>query len=386
MKIIDGGEGSVVIKSWCDNLEEGAIEQAKNLSRLPFAFRQVCIMADGHLGYGMPIGGVLATKGVVIPNCVGVDISCGMVAVKTSLTEIPLELLKKIMGEIRKAIPVGFNKHKEPQDESLMPAGGRALFSEANYNNAMHSLGSLGGGNHFVEVQKGNDGHIWIMIHSGSRNLGKQVADFHNKVAIELNERYHSKVPTEWELAFLPIDSNEGQAYLKQMNYCVDFSFANRKLMMDRIMRIFCNVVGEVLFDPMINISHNYARLESHWGSNVMVHRKGATFAGEGTTCLIPGSQGTASYIARGLGNRESFSSCSHGAGRRMGRKEAQRTLNLEEEQKKLDDQGILHAIRGRDDLDEASGAYKDISTVMKEQEDLVEILVELRPLAVVKG
>ena len=324
-----------------------------------------------------------------------------MCAVKTSLIDIDTETLKKIMGEIRKQIPVGFNKHQKEQDNTLMPQIEEEIFMNEilpicsrEYKNALISLGTLGGGNHFIEIQKSSDGHIWIMIHSGSRNLGKQVADYYNKLAIQLNEKWHSSVPKEWQLAFLPIDSEEGQAYLREMNYCVEFALANRKLMMDRIEEIFdriCNIgnVGDmsnIYFGEIINIAHNYASLESHFGQNVLVHRKGATLARQGTIGIIPGSQGTHSYIVKGLGNKESFESCSHGAGRKMGRKDAQRNLNLEEEIKKLDEQGILHSIRGVNDLDEASGAYKPIEEVMENQKDLVEILVELTPLGVIKG
>jgi len=219
------------------------------------------------------------------------------------------------------------------------------------------------------------------MIHSGSRNFGLQIADYYNKLAVQLNEKWHSVLPKEWELAFLPIDSSEGQAYINEMKYAVDFALANRKLMMDRILEI----IG-VEHEPMINIAHNYASLEHHFGKDVWVHRKGATLARVDTVGIIPGSQGTHSYIVKGKGNPESFESCSHGAGRKMGRKDAIRRLNLEDEKKKLDDKGIIHAIRGPKDLDEAPGAYKDIQTVMDNQKDLVEILVELTPLGVVKG
>ena len=412
------------IKLWLEDIEDGAMKQIKNLANLPFAFKHIAIMPDSHQGYGMPIGGVLATKDIIIPNAVGVDIGCGMCAVKTSLTEIDTETLKKIMGKIRKTIPVGFNKHKEEQNVDLMPDNGMdGNYSdypiiEREWDNALKSIGTLGGGNHFIEIQKGNDGHIWIIIHSGSRNLGKQVADYYNKIAIQLNEKWHSSVPKNWELAFLPIDSDEGQAYLREMNYCVDFALANRKLMMDRIVDIFqkntfclfkklpcsdknciCNCEDGIMCnythtnscdfynrDKMINIAHNYARLENHFGENVMVHRKGATLATQDTIGIIPGSQGAKSYIVKGKGNPESFNSCSHGAGRKMGRKEAERTLNLEEEMKKLNEQGIIHAIRNRKDLDEASGAYKDIKVVMENQKDLIDILIELRPLGVIKG
>jgi len=387
MKIIETEK--IPIKMWLEEIEDGAVAQLKNLANLPFAFSHIAVMPDSHQGYGMPIGGVLATKDVIIPNAVGVDIGCGMCAVKTSLTEIDTETLKKIMGKIRESVPVGFKHNKEVQIGMPILNNNGDFFDmpviNEQYESATYQLGTLGGGNHFIEIQKGSDGYIWIMIHSGSRNLGKQVADHYNKIAIDLNKKWHSAVPKEWELAFLPVDSEQGQAYIREMEYCVDFALANRKLMMDRIINIFdeethCDV------DQMINIAHNYAKLENHMGHNVWVHRKGATLADKDTIGIIPGSQGTKSYIVKGKGNVPSFKSCSHGAGRKMGRKQAQKTLNLADEIKLLDDQNILHAIRGVDQLDEASGAYKDISVVMKNQEELVEVLVELTPLAVIKG
>jgi len=391
-------ENRIPIKLWLDNIEEGALEQAKHLTELPFAFHHIAIMPDAHQGYGMPIGGVMATENVIVPNAVGVDIGCGMCAVKISLTEINTDTLKKIMGEIRKVVPVGFNHQEEEQDVDLMPLtkeqrsgdvedGNFTDFPivEEQYESALKQIGTLGGGNHFIEIQKGSDGHIWIMIHSGSRNFGLKIAEHYNKLAVELNKKWFSQVPKEWELAFLPVDSEEGQAYIREMRYAVEFALANRKLMMDRIISIFAEQ-GEVAFEPMINIAHNYASLENHFGENVWVHRKGATLARKNTIGIIPGSQGTKSYIVKGKGNPESFESCSHGAGRVMGRKQAERELNLEEEIKRLDDKGIIHAIRGKKDLDEAPGAYKNIDEVMKNQEDLVEVLVELQPLAVIKG
>jgi tRNA-splicing ligase RtcB len=299
------------------------------------------------------------------------------------------------MGEIRKAIPVGFGHQKEKQDESLMPGlviiNGKSdkPIVQKEYQNALTQIGTLGGGNHFIEIQKGSDGHIWIMIHSGSRNLGKQIADYYNKLAIGLNEKWHSSVPKEWQLAFLPAESEEGQAYLREMQYAVDFALANRRLMMDRIGDIFYNIFNwnadkKGIFQDFINIAHNYASLESHFGENVWVHRKGATLARKGTIGIIPGSMGTKSYIVEGLGNPDSFESCSHGAGRKMSRTKAIAELNLEEEQKKME--GIIGAPRNQNDLEEAPGAYKDIDEVMENQKDLVKVLVELKPLAVIKG
>ncbi len=533
------------IKMWLDDIEENTLGQAKNLANLPFVFKHIAIMPDSHYGYGMPIGGIMATQKVIVPNAVGSDIGCGMCAVKTSLTKIDTETLKKIMGEIRQAVPVGFKKHNEEQSYSLMPDFSgikidRPIIYEG-FDNALKSLGTLGSGNHFIEIQKGSDGFIWIMIHSGSRNLGLQVAKHYNQKAIEINEKYFSSVAKEQELAFLPLDSKEGDSYVKEMNYCVEFALVNRELMMERVKNIFWHILGKesvpIGFAPMINIAHNYAVLENHcstcidnqsndnplhellsddetvskaqdslngyrpfvhscgglllkkedsvlkispslidaleqmthmfysltqgpalkhnhlsslnlcecesfseidkalnisenkfglgfshlfgvekdyrkWDrilgriflgfsaykincrinkdthsiSQVMVHRKGATKATEDTVGIIPGSQGTKSYIVQGKGNPDSFNSCSHGAGRKMGRKQAQRELNLEEEIKKLDEQGIIHGIRGIKQLDEAPGSYKDIDEVMANQTDLAEIKVELTPLGCIKG
>lgn len=385
------------IKMWLDDLDDQALAQARNLANLPFTFKHVAIMPDAHCGYGMPIGGVLATRGVIIPNAVGVDIGCGMCAVKTSLLEIDRERLKKTLGSpndkrtIRGLVPVGFKHHKRSQDTSLMPeraridaiAGGTV---REQYQGALKQLGTLGGGNHFIEIQKGSDGHIWIMLHSGSRNIGLKVAQHYNRLATRLNERWKSSVPKKWDLAFLPMETEEAKHYMAEMQFCVDFALANRKLMMLRVQQAIADVIGDVSFDPVINIAHNYAAFEHHFGENVIVHRKGATKAAAGEKGIIPGSQGTCSYIVKGKGNTESFTSCSHGAGRVLGRKQAQRVLDLEEEKKRLDALGVVHGLRTKKDLDEAAGAYKDIDSVMANQQDLVEIEVKLTPLAVVKG
>jgi tRNA-splicing ligase RtcB len=388
----DGRVGGLPIKSWCMNPEQGAIDQAYNLAKLPFAFKHIALMPDTHQGYGMPIGGVLATSGYVIPNAVGVDVGCGMLSIKTGVRVIHKDILKAIMGDIRKVVPVGFNHQAQKQDDRLMPTLNRFGVSETNtivdaeYDSALKQLGTLGGGNHFIEIQMGSDGFVYIMIHSGSRNLGKKVCDHYNKIAKELNGLYHSVVDPKWDLAFLPLDSEPGRAYMSEMQYCVDFALANRKLMAENIKKVFAVHIAGIEFEDEINIAHNYARLENHYGKNVLVHRKGATAAYDGQLGIIPGSQGTSSYIVKGKGNIESFMSCSHGAGRAMGRKQAQRTLVLADEIKRLDDIGVIHGIRNAADLDEASGAYKSIDVVMEEQRDLVDIVMKLTPLAVIKG
>lgn len=379
----------IPIKLWLDDIDEDTLKQAKNLANLPFAFRHISIMPDSHVGFGMPIGGVFAAQDYIIPNAVGVDIGCGMCAVKTSLKEIETTELKKVMSRIRELIPVGMKHHSRKQDESLMPqqkTSGTIIVNE-EYENALTQVGTLGGGNHFIEIQKDREGYIWMMVHSGSRNIGYRAAAYYNKLAIQLNEKWKTGIPKEWQLAFLPLESDEGAMYMKEMNYCIEFALANRKLMIERIKEAFLSVIsGGIAFEPMINIPHNYAAIENHFGKNVVVHRKGATRAREGEIGIIPGSQGTKSYIVKGKGNSESFTSCSHGAGRKLGRNQAINTLSFNEEKDKLDKLGIIHALRSKSSLDEAPGAYKDIDTVMRNQEDLVEILVELSPLAVVKG
>ncbi len=383
------------IKYWLDDIEDGANEQVINIANLPFTFHHIAVMPDAHQGYGMPIGGVMATEGVIVPNAVGVDIGCGMCAIRTILKAEDLGKgnLKIIMSLIRQRIPVGYKKHKYNHFEDMMPR----LFSypshigyivKQEWDNAVISLGTLGGGNHFIEIQKDREDSIWIMIHSGSRNLGKKVADHYNKKARELNRKYYSIVGDEQQLAFLPIDTNAAKDYLLEMQYCVDFALANRKVMMDMVIKAIQEVLDYywITEEKIINIAHNYVVMENHFGKNVMVHRKGATLVREGTIGIIPGSQGTKSYIVSGKGNRDSFNSCSHGAGRKMGRKQAQRELNLEREIEMLNSKGVIHSVRGIKNLDEAPSAYKDIGIVMENQKDLVDIVEELTPLAVIKG
>lgn len=376
---------------WLDDIEEGALQQAKNLANHPYAFEHIAIMPDSHEGFGVPIGGVFAAKDVVLPNAVGVDIGCGMCALRTSLTSVTPKMVSQILSGIRSLVPTGFTHHKHPQDERFMPAEPRHFTSgqypvvTREYESALTQVGTLGGGNHFIEIQEGSDGFIWVMIHTGSRNIGLQVAEHYNKLARKLNEKWKSKVPQKHDLAYLFLDGNEGQMYLREMNYCVEFALANRKLMMERIKDVVAHLTG-ASFEEMINIAHNYAALEVHYGEKVMVHRKGATLANDGTTGIIPGSQGTTSYIVRGKGNHKSFNSCSHGAGRKMSRKRAQRELDINKETRDLEKQGIIHAIRSPRYLDEAPGAYKDINTVMANQQDLVEAVVQLKPLGVIKG
>jgi tRNA-splicing ligase RtcB len=316
-----------------------------------------------------------------------------MCAVKSDIksSSLTTDKIKEIMGKIREKIPLGKNSHKEIQ-QGVPSYSFDSNVIKKEWELTLKQLGTLGGGNHFIEIQKDEDDIVWIMIHSGSRHLGKAVCDHYHKLAVSLNEKWYSEVPKEHQLAFLPIETEEAKHYFDEMNFCVDYALANRKLMMNRIIDSFIEVgvlssiSGVVMSEAMINVAHNYARFENHFGKNVIVHRKGATSARLRELGIIPGSQGTKSYIVRGLGNKESFESCSHGAGRKMSRTRAENELNLEQEKKILDDQGIVHGIREQRDLDEASGAYKDISIVMEQQKDLVEIVTELSPVAVIKA
>jgi len=381
----------IPIMIWGGDPEEGAMEQALNLAKLPYAFLHIALMPDVHQGYGMPIGGVMATRDVIVPNAVGVDIGCGMRAVKTGFTagEIETRDIKEILGKTREFIPVGFNHHKEQQDSEIFNDAPDIPIIQAELEKAKYQLGTLGGGNHFLELQAGSDGFLWLMIHSGSRNFGYKIARAYHGIAEMLCEKWFSDIPHP-DLSFLPMQEKIGHEYLEAMKYALTFAYKNRESMMVR----FAGAVGDVLgrrglwnaVAAGLDVHHNYAQIENHFGANVIVHRKGAILARKGSRGIIPGSQGTASYITEGLGNNLSFNSSSHGAGRRMGRKQAQRELNLKEQIKKLDDAGVIHGLRTQKELDEAPDAYKDIEEVMKAQEDLCEIKVKLKPLGVVKA
>ena len=398
------------VKSWCENCEEGAVKQAVNLAHHPALVHHVALMPDAHQGYGMPIGGVVAAKGAVIPAAVGVDIGCGMIATET---DVPAEAFAEMsfrrtfQERLKERIPVGEGEsHRVTQDWEG--------FEEYTAHNGMRSslwpskldrmnLGTLGGGNHFIELQKSTalDGSgdpeggakVWLMIHSGSRNLGKRIEEHYHRIAARICERFHSPLPDK-DLAFLPIDEPTGHDYFTDMLFALRYAKENRRRMMEAMKATLAEFVPSVNFIRTIDIHHNYAAFEEHCGEKVCVDRKGATSAKLDEIGIIPGSMGTASYIVRGLGNPESFMSCSHGAGRRMSRIAASTTLTVEECDKAMD--GIVcerwhkykgfGKAKGRLDLSEAPQAYKDIEDVIASELDLVEPLVRLVPLASLKG
>ncbi len=398
------------IKVWLENIdqiEESCLEQAYHLADLPFIHKWVCLMPDTHTGKGMPIGGVIATKGVIIPNAVGVDIGCGMNFVSTDIKAAELKevmtgngtLVQTIIADIMRNVPVGFKSHKEKQlSQVLDQALTRAEQYQSNpdlfplIDSAYYQVGTLGGGNHFIELQEDQDGYLGIMLHSGSRHFGKSICDVYHKKARALNTEWYSQVPDEYRLAFLPVESNEGQEYITWMNLAMDYAFENRARMMENVKEIVALKIRkylnqEVLFGQEINCHHNYAALENHYDKNVWVHRKGATRVRNGELAVIPGAMGSYSYVVKGKGNEESFCTSSHGAGRAYSRKGAMAAFSCEEVLNDLKEQGIvLGKTKKADVAEESRFAYKDIQTVMENQTDLVEIVSQLKTVAVVKG
>ncbi|MBS3974787.1 MAG: RtcB family protein [Actinobacteria bacterium] len=386
MREIDS-EG-VPIKVWATEIDDSTMAQARNLANLPFAFRHVAIMPDAHVGYGMPIGGVLAAIDRIIPNAVGLDIGCGVCAWRTGISaEEFLGHRSAILNDVQRSVPQGFHWHRESQrhrTDLFDSIPEIALLSEQAHK-IERQAGTLGGGNHFIEFQRDGEDVIWIMVHSGSRNLGKQVAEHYDAIARKINAAEGWKVPKAWELAYLDISSPEGREYLQAMAWCLRFARENRRLIADSVHTVVVRRFPQASFDDVIDVHHNYAAVETHFGREVVVHRKGAVRAVG--RVIVPGSMGTASYICRGLANPDSFESCSHGSGRALGRKAAMRAISPESVKAQLKDSDVefVAAKKGRI-AEEAPAAYKDIEEVMNEQSDLVERVVRLLPVGVVKG
>jgi len=403
MKIIEGH--NIPIYSWCNELKEKALEQAINLANHPKAVEHVSLMPDCHMGYGMPIGGVVAVKDVVIPNCTGMDIGCGMSFIQTNILYDVIKdvttaggkksLLQTIIDTWSRKIPVGFSHHRSKQRSLLLDNPPENVSDipviKENLEKAKYQLGTLGSGNHYCEVQLDEHNNICIMLHSGSRNFGYKIADYYNKIAIETTP----EIDPKWELNYLPLDSKDGNDYMLAMNFALDFAKANREHMMEKAKSILLNLIKKhtghtgIELKDEINIHHNFAAIETHFGKDVMIHRKGATQAFKEQLGIIPGSMGTSSYIVKGKGNPDSFKSCSHGAGRLMGRNQFNKTHTLEECEKAME--GIIHSEWGKDrkgktDLSESPQAYKDIDQVIKNQNDLVDVVIKLKPIAVLKG
>ena len=398
------------IKVWLESkekIEESCIEQAYHLANLPFLHKWVCLMPDTHTGKGMPIGGVIATNDVIIPNAVGADIGCGMVFTATNIKVEDIKdiqtgngtIIQTIIGQFMRNIPVGVKRHKTPQESQVLRKAKEELAKyEADapllplIDDAFYQLGTLGGGNHFVELQQDEEGYLCLMIHSGSRHLGKSICDYFHAIAREWNQKYYSVVPDNFQLAFLPVDTKQGMNYINWMNLALDYAFENREKMMESACAIVKEVIEKytdktVAFSSKINCHHNYAALENHYEKNVWVHRKGATRVRKGELAVIPGAMGSYSYVVEGTGAEETFCSSSHGAGRAYSRKGAMEAFSTEQVMVDLKEQGVILGKAKKNDVaEECRFAYKDIEDVMQQQKDLVTPIRKLKTVGVLKG
>jgi len=376
------------ILTWADpaGIEEVALQQLKNVSALPWVFHHVAAMPDVHFGKGATVGSVIAMKGAVSPAAVGVDIGCGVGALRTSLTAKDLpDDLRAWRGAIERTIPVGFHEHRDavdrPQDKAfwdefhhLTPAVKDLL------GKARRQIGTLGGGNHFIELCLDTEERVWMILHSGSRNIGKSLAEIHIQRARKLA---HNQDLPDRDLAVFLAGTKEMQEYRRDLFWAQRYAMKNRETMLELYGSVLRQFRPDVRFAVPVLCHHNYVAEETHYGEEVLVTRKGAIRAGKGELGVIPGSMGTRSYVVRGLGNAQSFESASHGAGRRMSRAEARRRFSVKD---------LLEQTRGvecRKDggvLDEIPSAYKPIEQVMENQKDLVEVVAELRQVLCVKG
>lgn len=393
MKKVINEQDSRPIKIWTDEVEASALTQLKNLARLPFiAGNGVAAMPDVHAGIGATVGSVIATDKAIIPAAVGVDIGCGMNAVRLSLkaSDLP-DSLTEIRHQIERDVPLGAGgAHQEPR----MPAFNTELVSglqkladkhsALTKNNAARQLGSLGSGNHFIELCLDENQDVWVMLHSGSRGIGNLIGRYFIEKAKKRMEQYFISLP-DGDLAYFPEDTDDFNDYVEAVQWAQDYALENRRVMMEAVISALRrNIPVEfTITQEAINCHHNYVTRENHFGRNLWVTRKGAIRAREGDLGIIPGSMGQRSYIVRGKGNVESYCSCSHGAGRQMSRTEARRRFRLSD---------LVEQTKGvecrKDDavLDEIPGAYKDIDVVMENQRDLVDVVHVLKQVLCVKG
>jgi tRNA-splicing ligase RtcB len=386
-------EGRVPVKVWSDldQVESQARDQLVNASNLPCVFKHIAVMPDVHVGIGATVGSVIPTKNAIIPAAVGVDIGCGMLALKTQYTSSVLEgRLKKIRDKIEAYVPVGPTSHRSPLKggeswEGWKQAGQCHRAVQDLMNKARAQLGTLGGGNHFIELCLDTEDTVWILLHSGSRHIGKSLAERHINLAKGLLRQSLVSLPDP-NLAYLTKGTKEFEAYWHDLKWAQEYAYQNRRLMLELVVKAVQEGLGRqepVKSQLLVNCHHNYVALEHHFGEDVFVTRKGAVRAQEGDYGIIPGSMGTRSFIVKGKGNPESFNSCSHGAGRRMSRTEAKRRFNTEDLCKQTagvecrKDQGVV---------DEIPQAYKDIDSVMNQQSDLVEVVAQIKQVLCVKG
>lgn len=397
-------DDGVLVKMWTRgvSLEDAARGQLVNLSRMPFIFKWVAAMPDCHWGMGATVGSVIPTKKAIIPAAVGVDIGCGMVAARTSLraSDLPDDLAP-LRSAIEAAVPHGRTNNGGPGDRGAWGEAPRAVqdawagladeharivdkHQKLARANTLNHLGTLGTGNHFIEVCLDEDEAVWIMLHSGSRGIGNQIGSYFIEKARQDMEKWLINLPDR-DLAYLPEGTENFKDYWEALMWAQKFARTNRDIMLDAVVDALgkCDLPAFEITSEVVNCHHNYAARESHYGENVYVTRKGAVRAREGDLGIIPGSMGTRSYIVRGRGNPESFHSCSHGAGRAMSRGEAKRRFTLEDHARATEG---IECRKDADVIDETPMAYKSIDLVMEAQKDLVEILHTLKQVVCVKG
>jgi len=379
--------------NWASILEESTRMQVQMTSEMPFIFPHVALMSDAHLGKGCAVGAVLPTLGAIMPAAVGVDIGCGMIAVRTQYRaqELPVER-RPLREDIEAVVPVSAGRynpgvtceHTRTRIQELEQRADNARFDPATYAvNWPLQLGTLGSGNHFIEVSLDEEDRVWLFLHSGSRGVGNKIAMHHIKVAQELCRKRRVNLPHP-DLAYLVEGTDEFGAYIRELRWAQHFALLNREEMMDRVVSGFEAWVGaDVVESERINCHHNYTAQERHFGKDVWLSRKGAIDAGKGVPGLIPGSMGTRSYVVKGKGNSLALNSSPHGAGRAYGRRHAKRTFTYDQLVKSME--GIEWS-GSKEFIDEIPNAYKDIDVVMKDADDLVEIRHTLRQIINVKG
>lgn len=397
-------EGGVPIKMWTRGVpvEDGARAQLARAAQMPFVFKHVAVMPDVHIGIGATVGSVIPTKGAIIPAAVGVDIGCGMMAARTSLVASDLpDNLEAIRSAIERAVPHGRDVKQGKRDPgswgdpqpaivdawaTLAERFGRIVAKYpklAKTNNLVH-LGTLGTGNHFIELCLDTEQRVWIMLHSGSRGVGNAIGTFFIELAKQDMRKWFINLPDE-DLAYFPEGTDHFEDYVEAVGWAQDFAALNRRTMMTNVIRALRGQIAKPFDAEMeaVNCHHNYVSRENHFGQNVLVTRKGAVRAAKGVMGIIPGSMGAKSFIVRGLGNPESFDSCSHGAGRVMSRTAAKKLVTLDEH---IADTAGVECRKDEGVIDETPKAYKPIEAVMAAQADLVEIVHTLKQVVCVKG
>lgn len=389
--------GRVPVKIWTDEVDDKSPAQLSNIASLPFIHHHVAAMPDVHLGIGATIGSVIATHKAIIPAAVGVDLGCGMVAARLSLTanELDEKALQKVFDQISRDVPVGRDQHRdervlvdaakpfEPGLKSLTDRHPELLKAFGKFSKWTNQMGTLGGGNHFIEVCLDETNQVWVMLHSGSRGIGNAIASYFIALARKDMERWMIQLPDR-DLAYFPEGSEHFADYVEAVHWAQDYAMQNRTSMLELVLSALQRHLPPfTVTTEAVNCHHNYVAQEHHYGENVWVTRKGAIRAREGDLGIVPGSMGARSFIVRGLGNPESFCSSAHGAGRKMSRTAAEKKFTVADMVAQT--QGVI-CRKDKDVIDEIPGAYKDIDQVMANQADLTEILHTLKQVVCVKG